>query len=206
MDRLGVLDQFNLLVGKRPHFLPVNDYRADQTAFLEHWDSNLGSCASQPRCHARTSRGSVIGSVAHLFCEHDTFELTTGYGLKGPPLLVELSVFLWRADISREVKSSPIETIQDAKFGLADTHSVFQHGLEYRFELARRRADNAQYICCGSLLLEWVARLRHRSGEAGVQLHARRQAKAARPVEAINDKALALPPLDLALAPRSQCM
>ena len=44
--------------------------------------------------------------------------------------------------------------VQETELGLADAHRVSQHGLEYRRQLARRRADDAEHIRRRGLLLQ----------------------------------------------------
>src|SRR6516162_4422309 len=42
---------------------------------------------------------------------------------------------------------------QVAEFRLANTYGIFQHGLEYRCQLARRRTNDAQHLCRSGLPL-----------------------------------------------------
>ena len=53
---------------------------------------------------------------------------------------------------------------QRAVPGLADPHSVFQHGLEHRLELARRAADDAKHFGGRGLLLQQFAQLAEQAG------------------------------------------
>ena len=59
---------------------------------------------------------------------------------------------------------SPSQQKQRAELGLADPHSVFQHGLEHRLELARRAADDAKHFGGRGLLLERFAQLVEQAG------------------------------------------
>ena len=69
-----------------------------------------------------------------------------------------------------------VDQEQVTEVGLADTHSVFQHGLEYRFMLAGRRADNAQHICCGLLSLQRLITLAAKARGLTLRAHGWRTA------------------------------
>jgi hypothetical protein len=91
--------------------------------------------------------------VAHLLRSQNPIKVTARNRLKrsAPPL--EFSKFRWRIKFRREFERLPVVPEQYAKLGLADAHRILQHGLEYRLQLAGRRADDLQHIRrCGLLL------------------------------------------------------
>src|SRR6516225_9776896 len=46
-----------------------------------------------------------------------------------------------------------------SEHGFADTYCVFQHGLEYWFERARRAADDPQHLRCRGLLFQCLGKV-----------------------------------------------
>src|SRR6516164_2622119 len=62
-----------------------------------------------------------------------------------------------------QAKSTFFIQIESTKLGPTDAHRVLQHGLEYWFQLARRRTDNFQHLGGRGLLLQ-------RLGEVGSAL------------------------------------
>src|SRR6266705_3322788 len=55
---------------------------------------------------------------------------------------------------SGDLPGITIVSIHKSEFGLADAHGVLQHSVEDRTQLARRTADDAQYLRCRGLLLQ----------------------------------------------------
>ena len=54
----------------------------------------------------------------------------------------------------RRAPRTALESEQSAEIGLANSHSVLQHGLEHRLQLAGRTRDDAQHLRCRGLLLQ----------------------------------------------------
>ena len=74
----------------------------------------------------------------HLLAANELFERPSHERLEGPALLVPLGKGRWRADLRHGPESIVLVLEHPAELGLADAYSVFQHGLEYRLQLAGR--------------------------------------------------------------------
>src|ERR1700730_3810405 len=82
VEQAGVLDrnhrlvgktpyQLNLLVGERPHLLPVDDESADDVLVLEQRNTNNGTCAAMLGGWALLCTDLDIGELDHgLFPDH----------------------------------------------------------------------------------------------------------------------------------------
>src|SRR6516164_5397390 len=57
------------------------------------------------------------------------------------------------------VKHRSVITKHEAEFSLANPSSIFQHGLENRLKLTRRRTDDAEHFGSRRLLLQRLAQL-----------------------------------------------
>src|ERR1043166_2818656 len=73
---------------------------------------------------------AASSGVGYLLCPHDTIEkrgIRSRLKRSAPPW--EFSKFQRRTNLRRHVEQFAIEAVQRAKFGLADTRCILQHGL-----------------------------------------------------------------------------
>ena len=145
-NRLGrkILQQFDLLVAERMHFLPVHIYGADNIAFLQHRDRHEAACAAlfDKTNDARVFReighiGSQIGHADDLSSIDKSAErnLWMVAQIELGILPPGFSVAFLAVDRHRpEFGSVTQEKI--AVGGVADARRIRQHGIEDRLEVA----------------------------------------------------------------------
>ena len=63
-----------------------------------------------------------------------------------------------------EVQGTAVRAKDIAKFGVANAHSILQHGFENRLQFARRTRNNAQHIRGRRLLLQRLAQFGEQPG------------------------------------------
>src|SRR6516225_8435682 len=159
--RSKVLHQFDLLVGERQNFLTIDDNRADQHVFLEQWYAECGPTAPEfdGRNHIRIAFDIRlylldVGDVDRLFASRYTTQNAIYWR---PDCWLALARFSIRGrGVMRghHAKSISVAEIQRTELSLTDAGRIFQHGLEYRLQCARRRTDDAQHVRRGCLLLK----------------------------------------------------
>src|SRR5262249_43190322 len=134
-----ILDQLDLLVGKRPHLLAVNGDNTDQHAFLEHRDAENSPIA------AERGRGDDkwIAFEVSLFLG-DIGYLRGSFGVgRGPERSIATRTDNRHARAGfgigqrRVVHGGDSEGValaqeERSKLGLAEARRVRQDGLEYR--------------------------------------------------------------------------
>src|SRR5262249_54288036 len=98
------LDQFNLLLSKWTHLLPVDEDGADQVVVLEHRDDDLSSRAAELGRQADRSGFRGVGSVDDLFRAHGPIEQATWCrsGAQASPL--SFGQFRWRPNFRDQVE------------------------------------------------------------------------------------------------------
>ena len=96
----------------------------------------------------------VVGATGHFPCLQNAIEEGSRFGPIRPPLSLQIGESRRRANAGRTVNRLAVVAKQYAELGLADAHSAFQHGLEYRLQFSGRRTDHAQYLGGGGLLLQ----------------------------------------------------
>ena len=134
---------------------PVDDDRTDQLVVLEHRHGDGGSRTPEPSRGAGAWFRRVIDGAGHFPGVDDAAEQALiRFRSKRPALLLEFDQCGRGADAGGAVHAPALAAKQRAVPGLADPHSVFQHGLEHRLELARRAADDAKHFGGRGLLLE----------------------------------------------------
>src|SRR6516165_12112952 len=69
--------QLNLLVGERPHLLPVDEDSTNQHIILEHWHADCGSRSAKLGCHTDHSILGGVGTVNDPFRAHGPIEQAT---------------------------------------------------------------------------------------------------------------------------------
>src|SRR5262249_27682624 len=84
-----IAHQLDLLVGERSDLLAVDGDSANQPIVLEHWDGEVGSCASEPGRSAGVCACRVIGNVGHRLGLHNAVERGPGWGPERSALLKE---------------------------------------------------------------------------------------------------------------------
>ena len=75
-----------------------------------------------------------------------------------------VNVFERRTISGCDTNALPLAQPQIAKLGPANSYGVFQHGLEYRFQLSRGARYNLKHFGCGGLLPQRLAQLREQAG------------------------------------------
>src|SRR5262249_22571271 len=168
-DRLigKILHQLDLLVGERTDFLTIDDDCADQLVFLEHGNGNQSSCTSRLdqsdnariTLEIRLIRGEV-GNLQYFFAPADAGERIVRMFARDVRTSLHVFIITRRqAERCHRMKRTIVVTEQYTKFGLADAHGIPQHGLEYRLQFTRRRADDLQHLRGRSLLLQRLAEI-----------------------------------------------
>ena len=130
-----ILHQRDLLVGKRPDFLPVDDDAADQYIVLEHRHAKRGTRAAKLNDHGVCSAAVFCADVplGHLLC----LQQVAVNGIRGRP---EGSAFAEElVKCGRHAKRSSLyveQTVlieeQKPKLRLADPDCVFHDRVEHR--------------------------------------------------------------------------
>src|SRR5262249_3813348 len=78
---------------------------------------------------------------------------------KRAALLYKLGIFRRRTNSRCGVEPRAVKAEQQAELGLANAKRVFQHGIENRLQISRRRADDTQDLRGRCLLLQRLAQL-----------------------------------------------
>src|SRR5262245_1173589 len=157
-DGLGgeILHQLNLFISERPDFVAIDTKDTDQLILFEQRHSKDGARACVPG-----KRGVRVlhRQVHELLGAH---ELIEGGGNARRYVRFPFVEFgkLWRRIVQGDA-SEPVTFAQchGAETGLANARGILQRFLEHRPQFAGRRADDAQYIRGGGLLLERFAQL-----------------------------------------------
>ena len=160
-DRLGgeVLDQLDLLVGKRTYLLAIDVDRADQLVLLEHGDDeeSADSAPFRPSDHERITiyigfQVSDVVNVRGLFRADDSCKTGPRSWSNGATLKKRFESQR-RVDVRNLAKQTALIQEQVAKLGLTNPHRVAQQGIEHRIEFAGRRADDTEHLRGRALLL-----------------------------------------------------
>ena len=141
LDGLGskVLYQFDLLVGEWPDFRAVDDNRADQIVVLEHRHGGNGPRTTQlgevGQCSIAfgvTLLCDDIGDVCYLPRPRDAAHWTASR--RREKWLAPARLGKRARDIVHgyRAKAVALGQAQYSELGPADSHRVFQHGIEYR--------------------------------------------------------------------------
>src|SRR5262249_50353006 len=154
-DGLGgeILHQRDLLVGKRPDFLPEDDDTADQYIVLEHRHAKCGTRAAELDYHVRDSLSVGVG-VAHLLCPQQAAIRGIRPRPEGAAFAEEVTKCWQQAKRSHWVEYTVFMEEQCPLLRLANPNCVFQHRLEHRLQLARRACDDPQDLGSRRLLLQ----------------------------------------------------
>jgi hypothetical protein len=103
--------------------------------------------------------GGAIRGVAQPPCPDYPIKMAARCGLKWPATLEEVREFPWRINFDGHVKQIIVPEEHMAVVGLANPDGVLKDGLEYRFEFAWRRTDDAENICRCRLLFQRFGQL-----------------------------------------------
>src|SRR3974377_1705154 len=130
--RSKVLQQFDLLVGEGAHLLAVDGDGADQFLFLEHRYGENGAStsllhqANRPRLAFDVSLlHPEVGNVLQLLCRDHAAEKIAGAEMDywfAPP---QVSVCGRCAMRCADAEVIPLSQPEIAKFGVADSYSIF---------------------------------------------------------------------------------
>src|SRR5215831_10132893 len=151
-----ILHQLDLFISERPDFAAIDTKDTDQLILFEQRHSKDGARACVPG-----KRGVRVlhRQVHELLGAH---ELIEGGGNARRYVRFPFVEFgkLWRRIVQGDA-SEPVTFAQchGAETGLANARGILQRFLEHRPQFAGRRADDAQYIRGGGLLLERLAQL-----------------------------------------------
>src|SRR5262249_28477304 len=160
-----IREQLDLLLCERPHFLAVDDDRADQVVILEH-----GHGEKRPRA-AFLDGGDANGiafpirllcaKIANVDRSSGLREATkTGARIRPPQSALQVrSVGRRNAEESDGFEGLVDIPKQNAELGLTDADCIVQHSLKHRLELAREARDDAQHLRCRGLLLQRLAEI-----------------------------------------------
>src|SRR5262245_61034328 len=153
-----VLDQLDLLVGKGPHLLAVENDGAFDLIILDYRHSEYG--ADMPNFDSGNrqrialgiaSRGGDISDLDDLFRTGNTPD----NGLWSEPRL--LNNFSIGRHVTLECHDLPVIALvpmHEAESGFANSHRIYQHRIEDRFKLAGRTRDDLQHLRRRRLLLQ----------------------------------------------------
>ncbi len=155
-----IADQLNLLIGERPHFLPIDDDGADQLSFLEHRHRQQRPDAGD----FYTNDGKRIallvrlflpqvGDVDHLLCQRNAAEAAARSRME-QLVLADVRIARRRVKHGDGPKCVVVTKKHIAEIRSADTGCVLQHGLENRLKIAGRAADDLEHVGGGGLLLQ----------------------------------------------------
>src|SRR5262249_41297658 len=138
-----ILDQFDLLVAERTHFLAVHADRANQLVLLEHWHQNVG-----PHAYDLNERdyelvfahvgliSPKVGNVDDLFGLEGAVEGDSGiFALvdhRATPQNIDMAFLALK---SYGAKDGSLTQEQIAECGLTDARRIRQHGIEDRLQL-----------------------------------------------------------------------
>src|SRR3974390_1080799 len=127
-----ILQQLDLLVGEGAHLLAVDGDGADQFVFLEHWYGENGAStslldqANRPRLAFDVALlHPEVGNVLQLLCRDHAAEKIAGAEMDywfAPP---QVSVCGRCAMRCADAEVIPLAQPEIAKFGVADSYSIF---------------------------------------------------------------------------------
>src|SRR5262249_53373752 len=100
-----------------------------------------------------------VGCTYKLFCCQKAVERGSGIRTERSTLPLEIYILERHAKRSCGIKRVTIITKQHTKLGLANPHSILQHGLEHEFQIARRTRNNSQHLRSRRLLLQRLGKL-----------------------------------------------
>src|SRR5262249_50344342 len=84
---------------------------------------------------------SNVGDVNHLFGLYHAVQVGSGVRANEWFTLARITI-LWRRSMLRnKPKAVTFQEPEIAKFGVANSHSILQHGFKYRLQLAWRRVN-----------------------------------------------------------------
>src|SRR5262245_7293187 len=157
-------DQLDLIIGDGPHFLAVDDNRADELVLLEHRDGEKSPATSEfgdgnewaIALDVSLLRRNV-GNVYYLL-----FPRHAAKGRFWVRMNNWLAPSLFGVGERHAVQRDSSEYLsfaerQSAELGSADVHRAFQHGPKHGLQLTRRRTNDAENIGGGRLLLQCLA-------------------------------------------------
>src|SRR5262249_43950121 len=159
-----ILDKRDLVLGKRPRFLAIDDHCAQQDVVLEQPHCNLA--AGTP--HIDLLSESRVGAINFFFAEignmDDSFAATdspqrglwsrpNGTYLPHPLNVVRLTA------VCRWMKGFAVISKKVTMRRFAKPYCLVEHGLEDRGEVTRRGVNDLQHLGGRGLLVQGFARL-----------------------------------------------
>ena len=152
-----VFHQLDLLVGERQHLLTVDGDYTNQFIIFEHWHRNY--CPESTKIRKATTNGSPWRYASRLVAANGTCLVCCRAAERAFGIGVQRLAFA-RIDERRRsvVKCARVECVAFAQIERAEFRSAYigrirQYGVEDRFKLARRRADDLEHVGGGGLLL-----------------------------------------------------
>ena len=167
-----VLDQLDLLVGEWSNLLAVDADYADQFVFLEHrhGDKRAGTPEVSERSNRRITievglgRSQII-DMHYLPRSRDPAETAAGIGTDYHAS-ADVCVVRWNVMERASAERLAVIEIEGPEFCITQPYRVRQHCLEYRLQLAGRRADDPQHIGRRGLLLQRLRAARSAGGRS----------------------------------------
>ena len=163
--RREILQQRDLLVGKRPHLLAKDGEGAEQGVVLAQRHCR-GAVRAAEIYNCSTQR---ITRPVSLFCRHidmDRHALTPQHAPEAGLTVKRSQRFAQELGKRRRhptqgggFEANAVVGPKHAKSGFAQPHRLFEHRVEDRREVAGRRVDHLQYLGGRGLLLQGLARL-----------------------------------------------
>src|SRR6516225_9876367 len=156
-----ILDQLDLLLGERANLVAIEDNGADQSLLLEHrhaqdcphtttLDSGNNDWITFQITARRRQVDDLNGLLGARNARNDSFR-------SWPPISLLLQIFsiCWhRTMYCNNFPGSAVISIHEPEFGLTNFHSVSQHCLKDRLQLAGRRTNDSQDLRGRRLLLQ----------------------------------------------------
>ena len=143
--RREVVDQLDLLFGKRANLLPVDGNGTDQTTVLEHWDQEVGpsTCSLHKGNKARVAfyiarLGHEIGDVDNAFGRGEAGKRITRIFADGKKWIFGPTLGVGGRRVALGGKTKRIVRIekQVGELCLAYARRILQYGLKHRLQLA----------------------------------------------------------------------
>src|SRR5262249_4764837 len=127
-----IANELDLLIGERPHLDAINDQRTDQLVLFTHWHSNERTSTGIPAGRTGVRSCQLVCDIDQLPSSQQQTERSIGLRSKRIALSKGYLIFRRYPAPSHCVEAGAVETKQNTKLCLANTHCVFQHRFEHR--------------------------------------------------------------------------
>ena len=140
-----VFDKLDLLVGKTPDFLPIDDYDADQLVVLDHRNcENRSGAGELDGAYVQRSGSTVtlfLSNIGYLNClpgRGGTSKSGAGHSTRKWLAAMKFGVCRRSAMHGAHTKRIAFSQPKIAKFRSAKTHGILEDDLEYGCKVASR--------------------------------------------------------------------